>query len=64
MDASEIYSKRINAKEVMFPKDKGEFIFPIADVRTKPLGGCQHLCAHIGSVGFVYLLHLSCVPPS
>ena len=25
---------------------------------------CQHLCAHIGSVGFVYLLHLSCVPPS
>ena len=26
--------------------------------------GCQHLCAHIGSVGFVYLQHLSCVPPS
>ena len=31
MDASEIYSKRLNAKEVIFPKEKGEFIFPIAD---------------------------------
>ena len=27
MDASEIYSKRLNAKEVIFPKEKGEFIF-------------------------------------
>ena len=27
MDASEIYSKRLNAKEVIFPK-QGEFIFP------------------------------------
>ena len=25
---------------------------------------CQHLCAHTGIVGFVYPLHLSCVPPS
>ena len=33
MDASEIYSKRLNAKEVIFPKEKGEFIFPIADGR-------------------------------
>ena len=30
MDASEIYSKRLNAKEVIFLK-QGEFIFPIAD---------------------------------
>ena len=37
MDASEIYSKRLNAKEVMFPKEEGEFIFPIADGRIKPL---------------------------
>ena len=36
MDASEIYSKRLNAKEVIFPK-QGEFIFPIADGRIKPL---------------------------
>ena len=35
MDASEIYSKRLNAKEVTFPKEKGEFIFPIADGRIK-----------------------------
>ena len=39
MDASEIYSKRLNAKEVIFPKEKGEFIFPIADGRIKTLGG-------------------------
>ena len=34
MDASEIYSERPNAKEVIFPK-QGEFIFPIADGRIK-----------------------------
>ena len=27
MDASEIYSKRLNAKEVIFPKENGKFIF-------------------------------------
>ena len=43
MDASEIYSKRINAKEVILTKGKGEFIFPIADGRIKPLGGDQDL---------------------
>ena len=43
MDASEIYSKRLDAKEVIFPKEKGEFIFPIADGRIKPLGGDQEL---------------------
>ena len=43
MDASEIYSKRLNAKEVIFPKEKGEFIFPIADGRIKQLGGDQDL---------------------
>ena len=42
MDASEIYSKRLNAKEVIFPK-QGEFIFPIADGRIKPSGGDQEL---------------------
>ena len=39
MDASEIYSKRLNAKEVKFLEEKGEFIFPAADGRIKPLGG-------------------------
>ena len=43
MDASEIYSKRLNAKEVISPKEKGKFIFPIADGRIKPLGGDQDL---------------------
>ena len=42
MDASEIYSERLNAKEVIFPK-QGEFIFPIADGRIKTLGGDQDL---------------------
>ena len=42
MDASEIYSKRLNAQEVIFPK-QGEFIFPIADGRIKTPGGDQEL---------------------
>ena len=42
MDASEIYSKRLNAKEVIFPK-QGEFVFPIADGRIKTPGGDQEL---------------------
>ena len=43
MDASEIYSKRLNAKEVIFPKENGKFIFPIADGRIKTPGGDQEL---------------------
>ena len=43
MDVSEIYSKRLNAKTVIFHKEKGEFIFPIADGRIQPLGGDQDL---------------------
>ena len=35
MDASEIYSKRLNAKEVIFPEQNGKFIFPVADGRMK-----------------------------
>ena len=42
MDASEIYSKRLNAKEVIFP-EQGDFIFPIADGRIKTPGGDQEL---------------------
>ena len=37
MDASEIYSKRLNAKEVIFTKEKGEFIFPIRWTNQNPL---------------------------
>ena len=42
MDASEIYSKRLNAKEVIFHKH-GEFTFPIADGRIKTPGEDQEL---------------------
>ena len=42
MDASEIYSKRFNAEEVIFPK-QGEFIFLIADGPIKTPGGDQDL---------------------
>ena len=43
MDASEIYSKRLNAKEVIFPKEKVEFLCPVAGERIKPFGGDQDL---------------------
>ena len=43
MDASEIYSKRLNAKEVIFPKENGNLIFPAADGRIKLSGGDQEL---------------------
>ena len=43
MDATEIYSKRLNAKEVIFPKENGKLIFPAADGRIKLSGGDQEL---------------------
>ena len=43
MDASEIYSKRLNAKEVIFPEENGKFIIPAADGRIKLSGGDQEL---------------------
>ena len=43
VDASEIYSKRLNAKEVIFPKENGKFNFPVADGRIKFVGGDQEL---------------------
>ena len=43
MDASEIYSTRLNAKELVFPKENGKFIFPVADGRIKFIGGDQEL---------------------
>ena len=38
MDASEIYSERLNAKEVIFSK-KWKIHFPVADGRIKFVGG-------------------------
>ena len=43
MDPSEIYSKRLNAKEVAFPKENGNFIFPAADGRINLSGRDQEL---------------------
>ena len=43
MDASEIYFKRLNAKEVIFPEENGKLIFPVADGRIKLPGGDQEL---------------------
>ena len=41
-DASEIFLKRLNSKEVIFTK-QGEFVFPIADGRIKTPEGDQEL---------------------
>ena len=43
MDASEIYSEGLNAKEVTFPKENGKFIFPAADGRINLSGRDQEL---------------------
>ena len=43
MDAREICSKRLNSKEVIFPKENGKFIFPVAGGRIKLHGGDQDL---------------------
>ena len=43
MGASEIYSERLNAKEVIFPEEKRIFILPAADGRIKTPGGDQEL---------------------
>ena len=43
MDASEIYSQRLNAKEIIFPKENGNFIFPAGDGRIKLSGRDQEL---------------------
>ena len=43
MDASENYSKRLNAKEVISPEENGKIIFPAADGRIKLSGGDQEL---------------------
>ena len=43
MDASEIYSKRLHAKEVMFPKGKGELFFSNRRWTNQTPGGDQEL---------------------
>ena len=43
MDASEIYSERLSAKEVIFPKEKGDLFFQSKMDQPKTLGGDQEL---------------------
>ena len=43
MDASEIYAKRLNAKEVIFPRENGKIKSESADGRIKFVGGDQEL---------------------
>ena len=43
MDASEIYSTRLNAKEVVFSQRNWKIRFPVADGRIKIAGGDQEL---------------------
>ena len=43
MDASEIYAKRLNAKEVLTPMGGEQFIFPIADGTVQLSEGDQVL---------------------
>ena len=43
MDASEIYAKRLNAKEVLTPMKGDNFLFPFADGMIKVSGGDQRL---------------------
>ena len=43
MDASEIYAKRLNAKEVIFPKEKGELFFQSQMDESKPLEEIREL---------------------
>ena len=73
MDASEIYSKRLFAKEVIFLKQNEKFIFPVADGPIKFVGGEQELRTPTmirehpirgeGHVDFVGELEVSLPPP-
>ena len=41
LDASEIHARRLNAKEVLMPKNGENFTFPSADGTVKLSGGDQ-----------------------
>ena len=43
MDASELHARRLNAKAVLTPQRRGNFIFPIADGTVKIFGREQRL---------------------
>ena len=41
LDASVIYARRLNAKEVLMPKTRAKFVFPVADETVKLVGRDQ-----------------------
>ena len=43
MDASELHTGRLNAKEVLTPQKSGNFMFPVADGTVKISGEDQDL---------------------
>ena len=43
MDASELHTRRLNAKEVLAPQRSGNVIFPLADGTVKKFLGEQRL---------------------
>ena len=43
MDASELHARRLNAKEVLTPKNGDQIIFPVADGTVKISGKDQDL---------------------
>ena len=43
LDASEVHVRRLNAKEVLVPKNRDEFIFPCADGAVKLEGKDQEV---------------------
>ena len=45
MDASELHAKRLNAKEVLTPRNGEHFIFPVADGTVEIAGEDQNLTA-------------------
>ena len=55
MDASEIYAKRLNAKEVIFHQKNGNFIFPVADGHITLPGGDQDLRTSTPKVTLIFL---------
>ena len=49
MDASEIYSKRLNAKEVIFPKEKDNLFFQSQMDESNPLEESGPENIHLGT---------------
>ena len=66
MDASEIFTKRLNAKEVIFPKEKRRIYFSNHRWTIKPLGGDEDLRTSTSireKVTLIFLENQKALPP-